>query len=111
MNGLGRRAVENNVTGYASKKEAADAGTGTAFGSPDELAAILNGSPAGRLVEIWNSLPGVTPVKKFKDRPTAAARVWKAIQSLEAVVAPHVPQDTPKKARTGKDATPAAEAR
>ncbi|MEO7653185.1 MAG: DUF3489 domain-containing protein, partial [Bryobacteraceae bacterium] len=41
---------------------------------------------------------------------TGAARVWKAIQSLEAVVAPQSPQDATKKARKGKKATPAAEA-
>ena len=30
-----------------------------------------------------NSLPGATPVKKFTDRKTAIARIWKAIQSLQ----------------------------
>jgi hypothetical protein len=38
--------------------------------------------PAARLVEIWNSLPGESPVKKFKDRATAINRIWKAIQNL-----------------------------
>jgi len=38
--------------------------------------------PAARLIEIWNSLPGETPVRKFKDRATAVSRIWKAIQSL-----------------------------
>jgi hypothetical protein len=33
--------------------------------------------PAARLVEIWNSLPGAVPVKKFKDRQTAVSRIWK----------------------------------
>ena len=37
---------------------------------------------AGRLIEIWNSLPGAAPVKKFMDRKTAVSRIWKAIQSL-----------------------------
>ena len=40
--------------------------------------------PTARLVEIWNSLPGVTPVTKFKDRKTAAGRIWKAIQTLDS---------------------------
>ena len=31
---------------------------------------------------IWNSLPGESPVNKFKDRATAVSRIWKAIQSL-----------------------------
>jgi len=34
-------------------------------------------------VDLWNSLPGATPVKKFTDRKTAIARIWKAIQSLQ----------------------------
>ena len=119
MNGHDRRAVqrtsemkaftidnENNITVYASKKEAADADSGAVFVSEEQLAGL----ESGRLVEIWNTLPGVAPVKKFKDRPTAAARVWKAIQSLEPAVAPQKPQDAPKKARKGKKATPAAEA-
>jgi hypothetical protein len=42
--------------------------------------------PGSRLVEIWNTLPGVTPVKKFADRRKAVARIWKAIQSLGPMV-------------------------
>jgi hypothetical protein len=33
-------------------------------------------------VAIWNSLPGVTPAKKFKDRTTATSRIWERIQGL-----------------------------
>ena len=35
-----------------------------------------------RLVALWNSLPGATPVKKFKDRKTAVRRLWAAFQKL-----------------------------
>src|SRR5450759_969590 len=35
-----------------------------------------------RFIEIWNGIPGHTPVKKFQDRKKAVARVWSAIQSL-----------------------------
>jgi hypothetical protein len=35
-----------------------------------------------RFVEIWNGIPGQTPVKKFQDRKKAVARVWSAIQPL-----------------------------
>lgn len=45
-----------------------------------ELVALTH---AARLVEIWNSLPGATPVKRFKDRAKAVTRIWNAIQSLE----------------------------
>jgi hypothetical protein len=48
-----------------------------------------------RLVEIWNSLPGVKLVTKFTNRKVATERIWKAIQGLGEVA----------------DAAPAAEPR
>ena len=76
---------ENNITVFASTKEAKTSNqTGAViFTSQAELAQLADGWPGGRLVEIWNSLPGATPVKKFTDRKTAIARIWKAIQSLQ----------------------------
>jgi Protein of unknown function (DUF3489) len=41
---------------------------------------------AGRLIEIWNSIPGTQPVKKFTDRKTAATRIWKNIQILKETI-------------------------
>jgi hypothetical protein len=38
--------------------------------------------PVPRLVEIWNGVPGATPVKKLTDCNKGVARVWKSIQSL-----------------------------
>jgi len=52
------------------------------FRSEAGLAKLAANWPAARLVDIWNSLPGSTPVKKFTDRKTAVNRIWKAIQSL-----------------------------
>ena len=52
------------------------------------------------MVEIWNSFTGVTPVKKFTDRKTAIARIWKAIQSLQP--APEVQE----KAAAPRDVAP-----
>ncbi len=76
---------ENNITVFANTKEAKTSNqTGAViFTSQEELAQLADGWPGGRLVEIWNSLPGATPVKKFTDRKTAIARIWKAIQSLQ----------------------------
>jgi hypothetical protein len=37
-----------------------------------------------RLVEIWNGIPGETPVTRFTDRKRAVSRIWKAIQGLGA---------------------------
>jgi hypothetical protein len=57
------------------------------FRNEAALAKLVADWPAARLVEIWNSLPGVTPVAKFKDRKTAASRIWKAIQTLGSTTA------------------------
>ena len=76
---------ENNITVFTNMKEAKTSNqTGAViFTTEDELAKLADAWPGGRLVEIWNSLPGATPVKKFTDRKTAIARIWKAIQSLQ----------------------------
>jgi DNA-binding MarR family transcriptional regulator len=35
---------------------------------------------ASRLVSLWNALPGVTPITKFRDRKTAVRRLWAGLQ-------------------------------
>jgi hypothetical protein len=77
--------AENNITIYASAKEADAIPNSERFGNEAALAKLAANWPAARLVEIWNSLPGETPVRKFKDRPTAVTRIWRAIQSLDQV--------------------------
>ena len=77
--------IENetsNITIHASAKEADAVPNSERFGTEAALAKLAANWPASRLVEIWNSLPGETPVKKFKDRATAVSRIWKAIQSV-----------------------------
>src|SRR3954453_16385172 len=49
----------------------------------DEWAAIAGAWPLKRLVEIWNSLPGVTPVEKFTSRQIALERIWRTVESPE----------------------------
>jgi hypothetical protein len=75
---------QNNITAFASPEEAAAANTTPfdSFGSQKELAGLMAGWPAERLVAVWNSLPGVTPVKSCKGPQAAAVRVWKRIQDL-----------------------------
>src|SRR4051812_17282796 len=78
---------ENNISVFASKKEAA-AGSTTPFDpftSQEELTELAAAWPASRLVEIWNSIPGVTPITKFTNRKVATDRIWKAIQKLGVV--------------------------
>jgi hypothetical protein len=90
---------ENDITAFASAAEAKQAATeGTpVFGSEETLIAAANDWPGTRLVEIWNSLPGVTPVRKFTNRRVAVERIWKAIQQRQPV-AP-VPERSPDQGR------------
>ncbi len=60
------------------------------FASEKELAKLAANWPVGRLVQIWNGFAGVAgfggslkPVKKFTDRKSAVARIWKVIQGLD----------------------------
>jgi hypothetical protein len=72
--------AENSITAFPSKQ---DAGEGESFSSQQELAGLVAEWPADRLIEVWNGIPGLTPVKKFKDQKSAVTRIWKAIQSLD----------------------------
>jgi len=55
------------------------------FTSEKELAKLAAQWPARRLVEIWNEMPGVRPVAKFRDRKTAVRRLWTKAQELRPV--------------------------
>jgi len=68
-------------------------------------------------VAIWNTLPGVTPVNRFKDRKTAVGRIWGRIQSLgqpptqpQATPAPTKPRVARTKAKLAKKASRAKDA-
>ena len=73
---------DDNISVFASG-EAAGAVPGVErFDSLDQFRGLAEHWPASRLVEIWNSLAGVRPVKKFTDRKTAVTRIWKTLQRL-----------------------------
>jgi hypothetical protein len=72
--------TENNITVHGSKKAARETGAGV-FSTEEQFADLI-GPDNKRLVEIFNSLPGVKPVTKFANRKVATERIWKAIQSL-----------------------------
>jgi hypothetical protein len=80
---------QNSITVFATKEEAAGA-NGLVFSSQKELAKLTAEWPVGRFIEIWNEFAGVAPfgelkpVKKFTDRKVAVARIWQAIQLLDA---------------------------
>jgi hypothetical protein len=101
---------QNNITAFGSAEEAA-ATTATpfdSFGTEQEFAELVKAWPAERLVAIWNSLPGVTPVKKFNDCTTAATRIWKSIQDLGETAKPEAQTAKPKAARKAKGGAQAA---
>ena len=75
---------------------------GTAFDSEQQLAEVTSDWPASRLVEIWNALPGVTAIRKFKDRATALSRIWKQAQSLPPFVEPAPVEEVPAQTEEAK---------
>ena len=84
---------ENRMVTISSTAEAPEGGT--AFDSEQQLAEVTSDWPASRLVEIWNGLPGVTAIRKFKDRATAISRIWKQAQSLPPFVEPIPVEEVP----------------
>jgi Protein of unknown function (DUF3489) len=39
--------------------------------------------PMKRLVEIWNGITGLVPVKRFMNREAGLKRIWQAVEGLE----------------------------
>ncbi|MGA7411722.1 MAG: DUF3489 domain-containing protein [Bryobacteraceae bacterium] len=73
----------NNITVHPTLQDAEAVANAERFRNEAGLAKLAADWPATRLVEIWNSLPGVSPVKKFTSRKMAVSRTWRAIQSLD----------------------------
>ncbi len=74
------------------------------FANPKQLAELVAGWPAERSVAIWNGLPGVAPVKTFKNAKTAASRIWERIQSLGEAAKPKEERKAKGGAQTAKGA-------
>jgi Protein of unknown function (DUF3489) len=72
--------AENNITVHTSRKATKETGL-PAFANEVQLADLI-GPDNKRLVEVWNSLPGVKPVSKFASRKVATERIWKTVQNL-----------------------------
>src|SRR6266851_4460021 len=111
--------VDNNIAVLASSQQIEERKEGTeTFSGPQELAALAIKWPGSRLVEIWNSLPGVEPVERFTSRQVAATRIWKAVH-LQPTAGAQRRRVAPKKASasnkanrrarpTGRDSTKTA---
>ena len=77
------------------------------FTTAKQLAALAAHWPSGRLVEIWNRLPGARQIAKFTDRQTGVQRIWKALQRLEPHVGAHTASGGDKSGSRGRAAIPA----
>ncbi len=105
---------DNNITAFATLEEAHNHGNPSsegAFSSEKELTKLSAAWPITRFAEVWNSFAGVVPfgdlkpIKKFTDRKTAIARIWKAIQTLKPIPAPQTAPVASKKAKPSKETT------
>jgi len=103
--------IENetdNITAHPTAQEAEAVPNAERFQNEAGLAKLAADWPAARLVEIYNSLPGVSPVKKFTDRKTAAGRIWKAIQTLRQTLPDQAEAHASADAQADATATPVA---
>ena len=84
--------TDNNITAFTAAEQVPEGQD--RFATEKELAKLSAEWPISRFPEIWNTFAGVVPfgdlkpVKKFTDRKTAVARIWKAIQALTPAPAP-----------------------
>jgi hypothetical protein len=98
--------ADNNITAFPAAEQVPEGQEH--FATEKELAKLAANWPADRLIQVWNSFAGAAsfdelkPVKKFTDRKTAVARVWKAIQRLDAAPAPQAADVAPKSKRSRK---------
>ena len=111
--------AQNNITAHSNRKAARETGFGV-FSSVEQFADLI-GPDHQRLLDIWNSLPGVKPVTKFENRKKATERIWKVIQNLGgstfrgpqtapamAVAQPPQPEPAPETIATGGPSMEAA---
>ena len=115
-------STDNTITAFSAFEEdrlARVENLEGSFSSEKELAKLSAAWPMARFADVWNEFAGVVPfddlkpVKKFTDRKTAVARIWRAIQALTPAPAQHAAPVATKpatatKQATAQDATPTA---
>jgi len=96
-----------NIIAVSISTEQRSSTSGAArFTNEKQLAALAAHWPSGRLVEIWNNLPGVRQIAKFTDRQTGLRRIWAAIHGLKPHVGAHAASGGDKTSSRGKTASP-----
>jgi hypothetical protein len=102
---------DDNITAFASGKKADSNPETQRFRSAKELDKVARKWPASRLIKIWNSLPGVSPVRRFTSRQVAINRIWKVIQNLAPEDGAHTAAVATKRGRAAQDTSPNSAAR
>jgi hypothetical protein len=103
--------TDGGISAYPTKSEAQAAVTtdgGSIFATRAELADLGKTLPMQTLVDAWNSLTGVTPVKRFKDRASATNRIWEVVNATLAPKPKAQPEAQPE---AQAEAQPAAKAK
>jgi hypothetical protein len=95
-----------NTIAVSTSNERSSKSGAARFTNEKQLTALGAHWPNGRLVEIWNNLPGVRKVVKFTDRQTGVSRIWRAIERLEPHVGAHAASGGDKASSRGKTASP-----
>jgi len=101
--------TDNNITAFTAAEQVPEGQQ--RFATEKELAKISAEWPIARFAEVWNGFAGVVPfdslkpVKKFTDRKTAVARIWKAIQALTPTPAPQTAPAAPNGKKASKAPT------
>jgi Protein of unknown function (DUF3489) len=81
------------------------------FATHQELQTLAADWPSSRLLQVWNHIPGNTPVKKFTNRQTAIRRIWNCLESRAmTATTPVVCQSKPRKPKSHPTAVPQAPA-
>jgi hypothetical protein len=83
--------ADNKVAVFSSEQQVPREAVKERFRTVEELAQLAQNWPTARLLDIWNGLPSVQPVRKFTDRSTAVRRIWKALDGVGASVTKRVP--------------------
>jgi hypothetical protein len=97
--------ADNHVVVYPSAAQLPEEAASARFESEEELTKVVQDWPSTRLVAIWNSLPGVETVRKFRDRQTAVRRIWEAVQNVGATAGQHAPTVAAKRRRPAHKAS------
>jgi len=96
---------DNHVVAISSAEQLSEEAANDRFGNPEELNKLVQNWPSARLVAIWNSLPDVEPVRKFRDRTTAVRRIWEAVQKVDGKGGQPAPTATEKRPRSAHQAS------